>query len=214
MPYHHGDLRAALVDAALGALDDDGGLPSLRELARRCGVSHAAAYRHFDGVDDLRAAVGAACFRALEQALVAATSRTSTPADALQAGFRAWCAFALERPARHALMYGPLLAGLQHRDEFVSAASGAFMSLVDLLRPTGVPDPVAMAWTITGAVHGHIELIRHGRRPPGTPLDPAAQLDGVLRMALAGIAAEAGPDAPSWLRPSLDRVPGAARTRY
>ena len=46
-PYHHGDLRAALLSAAMDLLEEDGGSLSLRAVARRAGVSPAAPYRHF-----------------------------------------------------------------------------------------------------------------------------------------------------------------------
>ena len=57
-PYHHGDLRAALVDAAL-SLVKEGGIEALglRAAARRAGVTHAAPYRHFEDKTDLLAAV-------------------------------------------------------------------------------------------------------------------------------------------------------------
>src|SRR6185295_5162847 len=70
-PYHHGDLEAALVRAAGKLLDKEGiEALSLREVARRAGVSHAAPYRHFPERDALLAArtrgrsTGAACGRA------------------------------------------------------------------------------------------------------------------------------------------------------
>ncbi|MBX9748821.1 MAG: TetR family transcriptional regulator, partial [Roseococcus sp.] len=57
-PYHHGDLRAALLDAADALLDEGGdGAVSLREAARRAGVSPTAAYRHFADKEALLAAL-------------------------------------------------------------------------------------------------------------------------------------------------------------
>jgi AcrR family transcriptional regulator len=71
-PYHHGNLRDALVEAAVDVVRDGGPEAlSLRELARRVGVSHAAAYRHFA---DREALVDAVADRALE-ALTAAMER-------------------------------------------------------------------------------------------------------------------------------------------
>ena len=62
-PYHHGDLRRAIVKAALEILQETQSLEfSLRELARRAGVSHNAPYKHFADKRELLAAVSAAGF--------------------------------------------------------------------------------------------------------------------------------------------------------
>ena len=60
-PYHHGDLRASLLQAAARWLDEQGAETlTLRELARAAGVSHAAPYHHFAGRDELLAGVAEA----------------------------------------------------------------------------------------------------------------------------------------------------------
>ncbi len=65
-PYHHGDLRRAIVKAALEILQETQSLEfSLRELARRAGVSHNAPYKHFADKRELLAAVSAAGFDTL-----------------------------------------------------------------------------------------------------------------------------------------------------
>ena len=68
--YHHGDLRTALLDAALDIIADTGprGL-SIREVARRAGVSHAAPYRHFNDKDDLIVAVVERGFDLLQETM-------------------------------------------------------------------------------------------------------------------------------------------------
>jgi AcrR family transcriptional regulator len=77
-PYHHGNLRGALIDAAVEVVREGGPEAlSLRELARRVGVSHAAAYRHFA---DREALVDAVAERALD-ALTAAMERRLSDAD-------------------------------------------------------------------------------------------------------------------------------------
>ena len=70
-PYHHGNLRQALLDAAIRLIAEVGPAGfTLREVARRAGVSHNAPYRHFQDRDDLMAAVAAQGFRELTQAMV------------------------------------------------------------------------------------------------------------------------------------------------
>src|SRR5277367_6555328 len=72
-PYHHGHLAAALIDAALALLDETQDWAfSLREVARRAGVSHNAPYKHFPEKRDLLAAVAARGFEALAERMAAA----------------------------------------------------------------------------------------------------------------------------------------------
>jgi AcrR family transcriptional regulator len=73
--YHHGDLRAALIAAALRAIAEHGpdGF-TLRAVARRAGVSPAAPYRHFDNKDELLAAVAAECADRIAAAVTGATA--------------------------------------------------------------------------------------------------------------------------------------------
>ncbi|WP_375197807.1 TetR/AcrR family transcriptional regulator [Sphingobium sp.] len=71
--YHHGDLRRALLDTALEMLSrDDGWQFTLREVARRAGVSHTAAYKHFSDKADLLAELALVGFERLREALIAA----------------------------------------------------------------------------------------------------------------------------------------------
>jgi AcrR family transcriptional regulator len=85
--YHHGNLRAALVQAALHAIAEHGpdGF-TLRDVARRAGVSPAAPYRHFHDKDELFAAVAAECSDQLSQMVTAAVAEA--PADDPLAQFR------------------------------------------------------------------------------------------------------------------------------
>src|SRR5918992_5387296 len=87
--YHHGDLRAALVESAIGILQR-GGLEALtlRAVARAAGVSEAAPYRHFADRRQLVAGVAAEGFRAMQQAMLAEMQRVSTgsPRSGLRMG--------------------------------------------------------------------------------------------------------------------------------
>ncbi|HYM69483.1 MAG TPA: helix-turn-helix domain-containing protein, partial [bacterium] len=71
--YHHGDLREALLRAAIDLVADVGPRGfTLREVARRAGVSHNAPYRHFRDKEELIAAVAAEGFRELTRAMLEA----------------------------------------------------------------------------------------------------------------------------------------------
>ena len=77
-PYHHGDLRRAIVKAALEILRETQSLEfSLRELARRAGVSHNAPYKHFADKRELLAAVSAAGFEMLTKRMAQRNRRAS-----------------------------------------------------------------------------------------------------------------------------------------
>ena len=113
-PYHHGDLRRALVHAALALVteEQDWGF-SLREVARRAGVSHNAPYKHFADKRDLLAAVATLGFEALRARLLAAIAETRSADAALLAIGVAYVRFGMENPAHYRLMFGPTLTAAE-----------------------------------------------------------------------------------------------------
>jgi len=106
--YHHGNLRAALVDAAAIVLETHGvEALSLREAARRAGVSQTAPYRHFENKQALLAAVAGDGFQMLLEDLKGAgVPYEDDPAEAITAMGAAYIRFAMEQPARFRLMFG------------------------------------------------------------------------------------------------------------
>ena len=105
-PYHHGDLAAALVAAAERVLDERGveGF-TLRECARRAGVSHAAPAHHFGDVRGLLTEVAASGFERLTLAITTAVSRERGADRRLIAGHLAYVRFAVAHPALFRLMF-------------------------------------------------------------------------------------------------------------
>ncbi|GAA3284803.1 TetR/AcrR family transcriptional regulator [Paenarthrobacter aurescens] len=116
-PYHHGDLRATLLAAAIESLE--AGEPfSLRAVARRAGVSPTAPYRHFadrealdsavaiEGFRDLRADLQAALAGLKGSAELAGSDESAAPEDVITALGVAYVGFALRRPAVFRLMFG------------------------------------------------------------------------------------------------------------
>lgn len=105
-PYHHGDLRNALLDEALDALRVEGSANfTLRDLARRVGVSHAAPYAHFADKRALLAAVATIGFRRLAEKLEEAAATSGDPLEQLAAIGWAYVRFGYEDPAHYRLMF-------------------------------------------------------------------------------------------------------------
>src|SRR5689334_5464324 len=107
-PYHHGDLYETLVKSGTELLIEQGiDKFTLRECARRAGVSHAAPKNHFDSVEDLLCEIAARGFEQFFQALDAAANSepVPTPENRLAAMGRAYVAFARRNPAIYLLMF-------------------------------------------------------------------------------------------------------------
>lgn len=193
--YHHGDLRRALVDAAVGLLARRGesGL-TLREAARRAGVSQTAPYRHFRDKEALLAAVAEEGFRGLKEALVEAGGTERDPARRLRALCVAYVRFAADHPRHYRLMLSPAVRGSRH-PALRAAALEAFFELV---RAVAAPSPSAEVGSVDFAArtmatwslaHGLALLAIDEQLPPEVrgeiPLDRLA--DAVTRVLLDGL---------------------------
>jgi AcrR family transcriptional regulator len=111
-PYHHGDLRRTIVNAALEILRETQSVEfSLRELARRAGVSHNAPYKHFADKLELLAAISAAGFETLTKRMAREMARLQNPRQQLFAMLRAYIDHGVENPALYNLMFGGYLSG-------------------------------------------------------------------------------------------------------
>ncbi|UQN29913.1 TetR/AcrR family transcriptional regulator [Brachybacterium kimchii] len=136
-PYHHGRLHDALVEESLALLREKGpDAVTLREAARRAGVTPSAAYRHFTSRDALMEAVGDEVLRALQHALAEAVDELAgdaPPRDRLRAAGRAYVRFALRESSRFrmlASMTRDTGAAARRRDP----APDPFLLLRDLVR--------------------------------------------------------------------------------
>jgi AcrR family transcriptional regulator len=123
--YHHGDLWRGLVDAALALIaEGELGTFSLREVARRAGVTPAAPYHHFKDKAALLAAVAEEGFVALCGRLEAALA--PIPPDDLRGRFRAlaraYLEFARARPAHYRVMFLPEIKSQEEHASFHAAA--------------------------------------------------------------------------------------------
>jgi AcrR family transcriptional regulator len=170
-PYHRVNLKQSLLDAALGLIAEVGPQTfTLREVARRAGVSHNAPYRHFRDKDDLLAAVAAQGFNRLTESMKKAMAKGRTAAERLNLAGRGYVQFALQSPHHLLVMFeGPRPA--EPRPEYAEPAQRAFQTLLDAIAaaqaegvlPKGDPQPLAVvAWA---GVHGLAKLAIGGQLP-------------------------------------------------
>lgn len=177
-PYHHGDLRRALIEGALRQIRARGiGGWSLREAAAEAGVSHAAPYHHFRDRDDLVAAVAADGLARLDALMAGGQRRAGDdPLAQLLAIGLAYVQFAVERPDYFAAIEGasaakpaPKPADGARLEPCATAAPGpTWLRLVSAVEacqragelPSG--DPTILAVSLWSLVHGLAELWKAG----------------------------------------------------
>ena len=171
-PYHHGNLRESLLETGIRLIAEVGPVGfTLREVARRAGVSHNAPYRHFRDRDDLMAAIGTQGFRELTQSMRRASADQPDSLAALKSAGIAYITFALRRPQHFTVMFdAPEAAGSNHPD-LAAAGKEAFDTLLSLVTrcqeetrlPAGDSQAYALlAWTM---VHGIAKLAITRRLP-------------------------------------------------
>ena len=125
LPYHHGDLRRALLDSAKAILVETGRWDfSLREVARRAGVSHNAPYRHFAEKEALLAALGVVGYQALGDRNAIAVKGITAPAALLAALGNGYIEFGVSNPALYRLMFGQAFPSGEGLEETLLDAIG------------------------------------------------------------------------------------------
>src|SRR6187551_675006 len=133
-PYHHGNLRRALLDEAVTTIRAEGvdGL-TLREIGARLGVSRTALYRHFADKRALLGAVATEGFRTLRQQLVTAWEEGGREHAAFEAMGVAYVRFAVANPSHYRVMFGGFVNPDACDPELAAEAAGAFQALVEAL---------------------------------------------------------------------------------
>jgi AcrR family transcriptional regulator len=189
--YHHGDLRRALLEGALLLVEEQGvAALSLRELARRLGVSHAAPGHHFPDRLALLVAMASEGFERLSAEMESAAAGHPPGAARLAAVGEAYLRFALDHPSHLQVMFGPEVGGMK-------------------VRPPELRGPSERARRVLDeAIEG---LAGIPPRQPGAERDPFVEVHTFAAWALLHGAARLWIDGP--LRASMERR-GAGRGRF
>lgn len=194
--YHHGDLRQALIEAATEVLRERGVAGfTLRECARRAGVSHAAPAHHFGDVTGLLSAVAAEGFRQLSAVLDDADAGATDDLDErFSATIRSYVDFARSRPELFRVMFRRDLLD-EASDELHAAAAATFARLTSVIRSqrgeddidedglvavgseTDLQDDIMIGWC---HIHGLAHLLIEGQLQPMVGEDEEAFLARTL----------------------------------
>ncbi len=162
--YHHGDLRAALIDAAIDLIGERGvrGF-SVAEASRRLGVTSAAPYRHFADRDELLAAVGVRALRKFAAMATTEAAGAQTPEQRLAAMARAYVRFAAEQ---RSLFDALFISGLD-KSRFPELTRAwepvdEMLLVVDEICEGDADAARALADAVEATAHGHAALLRDG----------------------------------------------------
>ena len=215
--YHHGNLREALLQAALDLIGQKGAAGfTFADAARMAGVSPAAPYRHFRDRDELLSSIAQRGFEQFEAALSEAwdDGRPDTITAFERVG-RAYLNFAREQPALYSAMFesgipadmNPTLAAAGERAFAIIRAAAERLAA---LAPPGVPRPPAMmmALHIWSMSHGIASLFARGdgaRRK--LPMSPDELLEAEVLIYLRGLGFPTDRQAPE-ARPPAGEKPG------
>src|SRR5271154_1341390 len=201
-PYHHGDLRRVLIDTALQLVTEEQDWTfSLREVARRAGVSHRAPYNHFPEKLDLLAATAAVGFDRLRDGMRRAMVGIEDPEALLVAIAETYVRLGLENPALYRLMFGPALsdAGSADRPAIARAAGAEARAVLEdvialgarsgvfAVSPDEQRDQAVAAIAVWSATHGLTMLAID--KIPRADLSIDDMIERLLRMVVAGLRA-------------------------
>jgi AcrR family transcriptional regulator len=165
--YHHGDLKNALIKAGADILSREGvSALSLRKVAQKAGVSHAAPYAHFTDKQALIAAISTEGYKKLyEQIAQAAEQHRSDPLRRFVEASWAYIQFALDEPDQFKVTLSGMIEKEQDYPAFVETAKQTFALVVDIVAQCqqagilrrGAPDLAAVsAWSL---IHGFVTLL-------------------------------------------------------
>lgn len=193
--YHHGNLKQALVDAALSLVEKKGPTGfTLSEAAKQAGVTPAAVYRHFEGREDLIAEAARQGYEIFADLMEYAydTGQPSSLAS-FEATGRAYLAFARRHPGHYVAMFesgispnrSPELAQVAGRA--VAVLEKAAAALCEHIPPNRRPPPQMFSAHIWALSHGVVELFARGAPGTRSPFLPEDLLESGIGIYLRGL---------------------------
>ncbi|MBF9033392.1 TetR family transcriptional regulator [Rhodobacterales bacterium HKCCE2091] len=193
--YHHGNLRQALVDAALVLIEDKGPTGfTLSEAAKNAGVTPAAVYRHFEGREDLIAEAARQGHEIFADLMDHAFNGGNPSAlAAFEATGRAYLAFARQHPGHYMAMFesglsanaSPELAAAAARSRAVLERAAEALS--EHIPPEKRPPPSMFSAHIWAMSHGVVELFARGAPGSQSPFPPEDLLEAGIGIYLRGL---------------------------
>jgi len=193
--YHHGNLRQALVGAALDLIEQKGPTGfTLSEAAKNAGVTPAAVYRHFEGREDLIAEAARQGHEIFAELMEHAFNKGQPSAlAAFEATGRAYLAFARKYPGHYMAMFEsgtsanatPELAAAAAKSRAVLERAADALS--DHIPPGKRPPPSMFSAHIWAMSHGVVELFARGRPGANTPFPPEDLLEAGIGIYLRGL---------------------------
>lgn len=193
--YHHGDLRRALVDAALRLIEEKGPTGfTLSEAAREAGVTPAAVYRHFDGREDMIAEAARQGYEIFADLMDYAYDQGQPSAlAAFEATGRAYLAFARKYPGHYVAMFESGIS-IQRTPDLHKAATRAMgvlekaaMDLSMHIPAEKRPPPQMFSAHIWAMSHGVVELFARGSPGTKSPFAPEDLLESGIGVYLRGL---------------------------
>jgi AcrR family transcriptional regulator len=199
--YHHGDLRQALVQAALRALRHQRAEDvSLRALGRELGVSPRAPYRHFETKEELLAAVAVEGFRMFSEVAAARVEAAGPdPVARIRAIAEAYVLFAVEHQAAFRVMYAPYATVNEQAPELLRARTEGHRATLDIIalgQAAGLlreGDPMQLALLLWSGMHGLAVLLVEGQLGRyDQPIEAAKLASLIGKLMLEGLLPRAG----------------------
>jgi AcrR family transcriptional regulator len=195
-PYHHGDLPRALREAAAALITEEGAAGfSLREVARRAGVSHAAPAHHFGDARGLLTALGVEAFQRLYENMEASVAGVDEPTERLVRVGTAYVVTGRDFPAHCAIVFrGDLVDTLDPQYEEWGLRTYGFLE--DAVRAVAehhnpsldVEDASRLCWAaMQGLLELHAPMSEIARKLGRPGVDLVRQAEASTRLMLAGL---------------------------